>query len=80
MTTDRILLLQPPPFHFRKFCVCAIYPSGRGCMRRPRARRNRRRHGGGSRCRERSPPGDGDGGGDGPPARSRSRFSAGRRS
>jgi hypothetical protein len=61
----RIFKLEVPAFSIRAFCTCAIYQSGAGCMRRPRARarRSRRRHGG-SRC-ERGPPGDD---GDGPPA------------
>jgi len=61
--TDVLLSELPPPFHFRTFCICAIYPSGRGCLRRPRARGRRRRHGG-SRNRERGPPSGDDG--DGP--------------
>jgi hypothetical protein len=38
MTDDRLLMV---PLPFRAFCVCTIYPSGTGCMRRPRARRRR---------------------------------------
>jgi hypothetical protein len=79
MADDRWFMVPPP---FRRFCICAIYPSGTGCMRRPRPRAPRRQRGGhGGRAGSRDDGGGDDGGGgDGPPPRSGSRRSAGRRS
>lgn len=58
-----LYLYMPPPFE-RRACRCAIGLSGRGCMRRPRARR-RRRAASGTRGDGTRDDGGGDGGGSG---------------
>jgi hypothetical protein len=61
-----MLPLPSPPF--RRFCICAIYAPGTGCMRRPRARRRRsapRGRDGTERDDGSGEDGSGDGGGDG---------------